>query len=286
MSSVEEDQYSSGHIERKTRRAMAIRNLWKSTDEITQAIPARTANSNLTQSLSIDLRDANISSFRHEVVDAQLAGESISPIQLRHPQQRTLDIRSLQEQDGHSYLTSLIGPDAQTVDTSHRVQNSISKTRLCQSLLLPIVLGLLIFLAAICSHQVSLTAISYDALVMIIALTIILIIMSSLAIWASYDDAHDHSETNATTNVDGQHSRDYFDESILHNCIDAFIFDRHHMRTNNVAVIDCKPPDYYNALRNSKPVTKTLVTTSQTGVSHLDEANISPPKYNDVADLF
>lgn len=286
MLSIEENLYVLGRIERQTRRALAIRSFWKSSTQVPEEESVYTqADTGSSASVPMSMSDADSS---NNTVTIQTNGsDNTTPVSSREQssQQQMLDINSLEAQNNLGCLSNLAAPyDQDTLtDTNHRAKDRMSKRRLCQTLLLPVILGLLIFLAALCSHQVNLTAISYDALVMIVALTIILIVMSSLAMWATYDNADDSNENERPIVMDNLRYHSYFDATIFHNCIDALIENRRPTGSTNVAVIDCKPPDYYNAIRNSKPVAKTPDSKPIIDQTNHSQSDYSfPPKYSDL----
>lgn len=211
------------------------------------------------------------------------------------------------------------------------------KRRLWQSLVVPMLLGSLIFLTAMSTKHISIV-LSDDRILMILALVIIFIVMSGLAFWLSStfhnlatNVADRNSNTNQndctteTTNSTGRSNSLSSDSSDdRHNHRDLSHYRNFWSRRNETGVliqpsqsssaysqetlrqqhssscrcsqcptmpsdttgidsktshgisfIDCKPPDYYSAMRNSSPV--DIVIRKAERVNQAKES--ATPKY-------
>lgn len=169
-------------------------------------------------------------------------------------------------------------------------QNAPTK-RLWQSLVLPLVLGCVIFLVALWTRQMSL-ALTDDTIVMMMILMAVFIIMSGVAFWLSCDQhfqaiqqqqqhhhqSHGEDELAARAreqSASGLHT--YCQHCQLHRAnqgggesssnnptghhpLGAVCPAMWPMRdegtkcTCAISMIDCQPPDYYSALRDSSPI--------------------------------
>lgn len=149
--------------------------------------------------------------------------------------------------------------------------------KLWQSLVMPIVLGCVIFLIALWTRQLSLVLLN-ETIAMIFILAAVFITMSGLAFWLAQD--HQSSElatdgnsdtldsNSETTTRAGCRSGSIGSASSLssstHNC--RYCSSHHHQHHSQIAagaqspkccdlaIIDCKPPDYWVALLESSPI--------------------------------
>lgn len=293
MNSSDEIVNDADSSERRARRIMALLSLWRSSNELGGLPPI--PNKTLTHNNQILLgQEQSDNDACDNNVTSNLNPDPPSGTSGHNRQHQLLGLHHalpLPHDSGHlSPLVIPYAPLTVSETTSRAGENAISKRRLFQSLLLPILLGLMIFLTALCSHQISLYAMSYDALVLLIGLTIIMIAMSGVAIWSTYNDhGFDSNITDMALAANGcdLHLHNYFNESNMNNRISDLVSNRFN-QLGNVSVIDCKPPDYYNALRNSRPLTKA--SSSDSNYRNLlngesNDISSSPPKYNDLTNL-
>lgn len=180
--------------------------------------------------------------------------------------------------------------------------DAASERRLWQSFVMPLVLGCVIFLVAIWTRQVSL-ALSNDTIIMIMILAAVFIVMSGVAFWLSYDQQLEEAiqsggQANQLTycqhhainglerpttpsghnhhNNHHQHHRhhpnhdhsNYNDNNHNHNHMATGDPQLGHLVTIDghkccAQLLDCLPPDYYSAMRNSLPV--NLFYTNSSG---------------------
>lgn len=137
--------------------------------------------------------------------------------------------------------------------------------KIWQSLVAPIVLGCVIFLVALWTRQLSLVLLS-DTVAMIFILVAVFITLSGLAFWLAQDrpveqqrhgqqvlDNSGQPQTVAASRSDSGHSH-------CRHCATA----NGTSKCSDLSVIDCKPPDYWAALLESRPIQYHAAETAST----------------------
>lgn len=153
------------------------------------------------------------------------------------------------------------------------LSESLSERKLWQSLVMPLVLGCIIFLVIIWTRQISLVLMD-DTIVMIVILGSVFILMSGIAFWLAQDQSmtennnnqdqerqqqistsnHDWSTTSTTSESNRHHCRFQHRSALNHQHSGGNQHQIEDDKRYNVSVIECQPPDYYSAMRNSFPV--------------------------------
>lgn len=181
------------------------------------------------------------------------------------------------------------------------LNEAISEKKLWQSLVMPIILGCIIFLIALWTRQISLVLVN-DTIVMIIILAAVFIIMSGFAFWFAQDQQFgDRSirEEEQQQDIHQHHHRLSIRNANHETHCPRLMINRQAIpdpsggeasKCCGIAIIDCQPPDYYSAMRNSIPLDlnyeddkQQLVRLDiQHHIEHEEEPQNSPPKYNDL----
>lgn len=265
----------------ETRRLLAVFSAWRSPAEMqvqdgecqtNQTDPsARAAEpSRLAGAPSVSLVPGSTLSLDNR--NAAVQPESPHQDQ-EHTWTRAMRLQADQHLMLASYSTSTSAHlgDRSSVPTSELVV----ERRFWQALILPLILGCIIFLVAIWTKQVSF-ALRHDTIMMIVILGTVFLSMSAMAFWLSQDPHMNNEDLVDTYSAPMQrchrleHAYDlpmsYGFRLHQHRC-------RRHNNNNNhtqqahqvqhrnldatkrpdISIVDCQPPDYQSALANSLP---------------------------------
>lgn len=279
---------------RNFHRLLARLELWKSRREMMQH------NSETRQAQQVQL-PANQQQVAMMVSGEQQASSSGEQEQAVGESSRRVATSCQHQMRDQLILTPICSGNLSfaTVSTGANLEQIISEKKLWQTLVLPFVLGSIIFLVAIWSHQISLALMS-DTMTMILIVGSVFIVMSAMAYWLSYDRP-------LTESAEGQQSEQHRYSGNLPNCchhlhdLETQLSSDHHQHHHEscdkcyrVSIIDFQPPDYYSAMKNSTPVglyleenEKSLAKNTTNNVElnadvddyQLSSGCSSPPKY-------
>lgn len=167
--------------------------------------------------------------------------------------------------------------------------------RLWQSFVVPLVLACIIFLLVIWTRQISLVLVN-DTIIMVFILSSIFVLMSAIAFWLAQDQKRLElaAEELADSGLGGLAAeqpqpaqRSFRHHQCRHSHtahLETYCHHQHrhrhihrdpilvHNKCCGLALVDCRPPDYYSALENSLPVELGGEPESQ-----------DPPSYSEVA---
>lgn len=272
--------------ERKRRRMLAVFHLWRSRTEMQQ-----------------QRNDMNMNQERR----------CSSPIETSLDRSQPPAIRP----SNHNRLSTISStiPFSVGLVLPPNMDEMITERRLWQSLVMPFVIGCVIFLAAVWTHQISL-ALKSDTLVMVAILGAAFIVMAAIAFWLASDQHLVGDSVGADDDLgEPSYHRGISLEDFEHNahCQRHRDADRRRLARDShsaaswsedgtnkcysISIIDCQPPDYYSAMRNSIPV-KLLASfedingraheeaTSSTDSRGQDQEfilDVFPPSYEELA---
>lgn len=254
--------------QRKTKRLLAMFRLWQSKTEMNnRQIQHRNNNVINLENRACNSRDG-ASNLRGEYVSTLSSNLNLS-------QQSTSNSCNYHHITRHNHLmfvpTSAANIPFATNIMPDNLSESISERKLWQTLVMPLVLGCIIFLIVIWTRQISLVLMD-DTIVMIVILGSVFILMSGIAFWLAQDQSMTESECDeqeqqraADANHNHHHHHYYHHHNQSnsrnsncryqnHRSSDANHIEDANKRHCNVSVIECQPPDYYSAMKNSFPV--------------------------------
>lgn len=229
--------------ERKRRRMLAVFHLWRSRTEMQQQRNHIIMNPERRHSSPIGV------------------GPNINPPPARRP-------------SNHNRLSAISSamPFSVGLVLPPNMDEIITEKRLWQSLVMPFVIGCVIFFAAVWTHQISL-ALKSDTLVMVAVLAAAFIVMAAIAFWLASDQQLSGDSIEADDDLgEPSYHRGISLEDFEHNAhcqrhrdADWRRLARDSQSTSSwseegankcysISIIDCQPPDYYSAMRNSIPV--------------------------------
>lgn len=271
---IESKRFDECLEQRRTRRLLAMFHLWQSKTEMNQQVQ-RDRNSNCTRSNASRRERATRDAYFTTLSD-NLTQQSTSSSCTHHHNHITR----------HNHLmlipTSTTNMPFATSIMPDNLSESLSERKLWQSLVMPLILGCIIFSVVIWTRQISLVLMD-DTIVMIVILGTVFILMSGIAFWLAQDQSMmenncDEEQQRADLSSNHQNCSSATDEQTRHhNCR----YQHHTSNSNhnnnkrcNVSIIECQPPDYYSAMKNSYPV--GIYTKESAKEYALELANINP----------
>lgn len=273
---------------RKTKRLLAIFRLWHSKTEIQQQQQKqiqleRDLNRNVNVNVNVNDSIRQLSARRIECLENNETTLSSTSNYNNHQSRPTSSSCNYHNHISRRNHLMFIPTCASNMPFATNIMpellsESLSERKLWQSLVMPLVLGCIIFLVIIWTRQISLVLMD-DTIVMIVILGSVFILMSGIAFWLAQDQSMTENNNNnnnsnnqeqqqqsSTSNHDWSTTSTTRGESTRHHCryqhrsssSHQHSAGNHHQveddKQYNVSVIECQPPDYYSAITNSHPV--------------------------------
>lgn len=291
------ERVAFGHEQelRRTRRLMAIFRVWRSKSEMEQVVSG-SGESGAPLASSVNLEMAQQAPRR--ATSCASATSNSRHNHHNHNHHRHLMYIPTSASSMPFIAVAGLSP-ANLAHVTHATSDGTRQRKLWQSLVMPLALGCILFLAAVWTRQVSLVLMS-DTGIMVIILGVVFVVMSAFAFWLAQDQPHGGSENEQHTcrNLHSQHSafsrnsrraEQHYDDNHDDDSLDATQNEQHFDDPNkccSVSFINChQPPDYYSALRNSFPINYQQQPPDFLAVSGGSRLRVEGEKELDVGEL-
>lgn len=260
---------------RRTRRLLSMFNFWRSKTEMQQVASRASLNLNLNSYQQPEQNSVRESEVSFESSNQMRRNLNINSNSNSNPSQAATMSNQIM-----FVPTCTLNMPFSTNIMPDNLNEAISERKLWQSLVMPLVLGCLIFLVVVWTRQISLVLLD-DTVVMIFILGSVFILMSGIAFWLAQDQSVGQTcNQNQTENSSRRSSR--------HSCGHNRYQEQSNLNKRcDLSTIECQPPDYYSALRDSFPVDVYLKQELSLGENKSDQnetqpsENHPPPSYTE-----